>query len=545
MKLACRLMAALFALLLEVAAATQCSANYAVATANAAATDAGIRILAMGGSAADAAVAIQMVLCVVEPQSSGIGGGAVALYRDARTRRMSAFDGLAKSPSAYDPESANTAGFAHTGLAVGVPGTLRMLEIMHRRNGRLPWRVLFEPAIALADGGFDISPYLGRSLAAAIRAGMKPSEWLTDGAGKPAVQGVRVRNPSLADTLRAIAAHGVGTVYDGLAEQLVAAVQPGGRMTVSDLSEYRAVEREPLCLALRQATLCSFPPPSYGGVAVLETLGILDRTRALAPSFLDLRFVHRFIEAGRIAEADRMNVVGDPDTGSVSVRKLLAPAYLKAQAMRIKDNAVMSDPHGENCTASDRPPEPSTSQVSVVDRWGDALAMTTTINVNFGSWLTVGGFFLNDAMTNFSPPSTRHCSANAAMGGKRPETAMAPVIALDARSSVVLIGGSAGAGEIVDYVSQAVITLMAGEAPAQALDDGHVSTARAAYADTAGEVELEPGRAVAQLRDHLAAMGHPVRTAPLASGTAFIVDRKGSWQGAADPRRDGTFAASR
>jgi gamma-glutamyltranspeptidase / glutathione hydrolase len=457
---------------------------------------------------------------------------------------MIAFDGLAKSPSAYDPESANTAGFAHRGLAVGVPGTLRMLEVMHRRFGRLPWRVLFEPAIALADGGFAVSPYLARSLATAAGAGMKPPGWLTNSAGKPVAQGVRVRNPVLADTLRSVAAHGVDAIYDGLAEQLAAAVQPGGRMTVGDLAGYKVVEREPLCLALRRATLCSFPPPSYGGVAVLETLGILERTRALAPSFLDLRFVHRFIEAGRIAEADRMNVVGDPDKGSVSVRKLLTPAHLMAQATRIKDDSVMTDPRGEDCEASDQPPEPSTSQVSVVDRWGDALAMTTTINVNFGSWLTVGGFFLNDAMTNFSPYSTTYCSANIPTGGKRPETAMAPVIALNARRSVVLIGGSAGAGEIVDYVSQAVISLMAGEPPAQALDDGHVSTARAAYADTAGEVELERGRAVAQLGDRLAAMGHRMRIAPLPSGTAFIVDRQGSWLGAADPRRDGTFARS-
>jgi gamma-glutamyltranspeptidase/glutathione hydrolase len=539
-----KLAAALLVFCVGAAAATQCHAREAVATANAAATDAGMQILALGGSAADAAVAIQMVLCVVEPQSSGIGGGAIALYRDARTRRMTAFDGLARSPSAYDPPSANTAGFAHTGAAVGVPGTLRMLEIMHHRYGRLPWRVLFDHAIALADGGFAVSPYLARSLAAATRAGMKPPEWLTDSAGKPASQDARVRNPALADTLRAAAAHGADAIYDGLAEQLVSAVRPDGRMTVRDLVNYRAVEREPLCLALRRATLCSFPPPSYGGVAVLETVGILERTRALAPSFLDLRFVHRFIEAGRIAEADRMNVVGDPDRGTVSVQKLLTPAHLMAGATRIMDHKVMTDPRGEDCATNDQPPEPSTSQVSVVDRWGEALSMTTTINVNFGSWLTVGGFFLNDAMTNFSPASSGHCSANAPAGGKRPDTAMAPVIALDTRGAVVLLGGSAGAGEIVDYVAQAVIALMAGEPPAQALDDGHVSTARAPYTDTAGEVELEPGRAVTQLADRLAAMRHRVRIAPLASGTAFIVDRQGAWQGAADPRRDGTFAAS-
>lgn len=544
MKFACRLFAVLLTIALYAASATESSARYAVATANAAATDAGMRMLAMGGSAADAAVAIQMVLGVVEPQSSGLGGGSIALYRDARTRRVTAFDGLARSPAAYNPDAAEAAGFAHTGLAVGVPGTLRMLDVMHRRYGRLPWRVLFEPAIALADGGFTVSPYLVRSLAAAVRAGMKPPEWLTGDAGKPIAQGARVHNPALVDELRAVAEHGADAVYIGLADQLVSAVQPGGRITADDLAGYKAMEREPLCLASRRTTLCSFPPPSYGGIAGLETLGILERTPALAQSFLDLRFVHRFIEAGRMAEADRMDVVGDPDASSVSVGALLTPAHLMARAARINDNSVMANPHRAACSVSDRPPEPSTSQVSVVDSWGDALAMTTTINVNFGSWLSVGGFFLNDAMTNFSSAATKHCSANAPAGGKRPETAMAPVIALDAAGSVVLIGGSAGAGEIVDYVSQAVIALMAGESPALALDSGHVSTARASYADTAGEVELEQGRAIAQLAHRLASMGHHVRVAPMSSGMTFIVARQGGWQGAADPRRDGTFAAS-
>ncbi|HEX4173018.1 MAG TPA: gamma-glutamyltransferase, partial [Acetobacteraceae bacterium] len=432
-----------------------------------------------------------------------------------------------------------------TGPAVGVPGTLRMLEVMHRRYGRLPWRVLFEPAIALAEDGFAVPPYLARSLSASARAGMKPPDWLADNMGTAATLGALVHNPALAKTLRAVAANGVDALYSGLAEQMVAAVQPGGHMTVEDLAGYQAVQREPLCLALRHATLCSFPPPSYGGVVVLEILGILERTPALAPSFLGPRFLHRFIEAGRMAEADRMDVVGDPDAGAVSVGALLTPARLMERAERIKDGSVAADQRRGRCDANDRPPEPSTSQVSVVDRWGDALAMTTTININFGSWRTVSGFFLNDAMTNFSPASPGDCSANAPAGGKRPETAMAPVIALHADGSVLLVGGSAGAGEIVDYVAQAVIELIGGEAPARALDDGHVSTARSSYADSAGEAELEPGRAIAQLADRLATMGHHVRTAPLPSGTAFIVARPGGWQGAADPRRDGSFAVSR
>jgi gamma-glutamyltranspeptidase / glutathione hydrolase len=533
------------------------TAQYAVATASSEATDAGMRVLATGGSAADAAVAIQMVLGVVEPQSSGLGGGAIALYQAAQERPIRAFDGLSKSPTSYDPGSSRSAGFAHSGSSVGVPGSLRMLEAMHRRYGKLPWSTLFQPAIRLADAGFAVSPYLARSLAAAIRAGMTVPGWLTDGSGNPAAPGTTVRNPQLADTLRAVSENGADALYVRLADQVVSATHqtaPTGRMTVEDMTGYKVLERDPLCMPLRHQVLCSFPPPSYGGVVVLEMLGILEQSKPAPQSFLDLRSVHRFIEAGRMAEADRMEVVGDPDAGPVPVAELLSPARLRARAARIKDASTIADPRGDvirkqgshsNCEANERAPEPSTSQISVVDAWGGALTMTTTINVNFGSWLTVGGFFLNDAMTNFSQSSDSGCSANAPAGDKRAETAMAPIMARDASASVVLVGGSAGAGEIVDYVAQAVIELLAGKAPAEVLDDGHVSTARAPYPSTAGVVELEIGRAVAQLSGPLAAMGHSIRVVPMQSGTAFIVRRHGGWQGAVDPRRDGKYASSR
>ena len=525
--------------------------QYAVATANPAATDAGMRILSMGGSAADAAVAIQMVLGVVEPQSSGLGGGAIALYHSAQERRMTAFDGLAKSPEAYDPQAGAVAHFSHSGAAVGVPGALRMLEAMHRRYGKLPWDTLFQPAIELAERGFPVSPYLARSLAAASRAGMEPPGWLSDGSSKPVTEGTTVRNPALAETLRAVAMHGADALYVDLADRIVSATRPGapsGHLSTADLARYQAVERTPLCLPLRQHVLCAFPPPSYGGVVVLEMLGILDKRGPSLDSFLDLGFVHRFIEAGRLAEADRMALVGDPDTGRVAVGELLSPAHLQARAALIRDTSVIEDPSAgqphPGCAQVERAPEPSTSQISVVDAWGNALAMTTTINVNFGAWLSVGGFFLNDAMTNFSQPSAGGCTANDPAGGKRPETSMAPVIALGTDGSVALVGGSAGAGEIVDYVAQAVLELFAGENPAVALDQGHVSTARASYPATTGVVELERERAIAQLAPRLTALGHRIQVRPLQSGTAFILRVHGRWEGAADPRRDGSYASS-
>jgi gamma-glutamyltranspeptidase / glutathione hydrolase len=527
-------------------------AHYAVATANPDATEAGMRVLQMGGSAVDAAVAIQMVLGVVEPQSSGLGGGAITLYRAAHERRMTAFDGLSRSPSAYDPGSGAANRFSHSGAAVGVPGSLRVLELMHRRYGRLPWRTLFQRSIELAEGGFSVSPYLARSLAAASRAGMEVPIWLQDGSGKAATEGATIRNPELAATLRAVAMDGADALYVNLADRIVAATQhasPVGRMTVDDIAGYKAVEREPLCTPFRQHVVCSFPPPSYGGVVVLEILGILDQRRQPLVSFLDARFAHRFVEAGRLAEADRMEVVGDPEAGPVSVQELLSRTHLRARAALISGKSALGDDQiagvGPSCAQAEHPPEPSTSQVAIVDAWGNALAMTTTINVNFGAWLTVGGFVLNDAMTNFSPPSdVTGCAANAPAGGKRAQTSMAPVIAVGADGSVDLIGGSAGAGEIVDYVAQAVVELLAGNIPAAALDDGHISTARAPYRETAGVVELERGRAVAQLSGPLEGLGHKVRIVPLQSGTAFIVRRQGHWEGAADPRRDGTYASS-
>lgn len=532
-------------------------AQYAVATANPEATEAGMRILQMGGSAVDAAVAIQMVLGVVEPQSSGLGGGAVTLYRAAHERRMTAFDGLSKSPSAYDPASSAANGFSHSGAAVGVPGSLRMLELMHRRYGRLPWHTLFQRSIELAEGGISVSPYLARSLAAASRAGMEVPIWLTNGAGKAATEGATVRNTELAATLRTVATDGAGALYVKLADRIVAATQhaaPAGHMTVDDIAGYQAVEREPLCMPFRQHVVCSFPPPSYGGVVVLEILGILEQRRQPLVSFLDSRFAHQFVEAGRLAEADRMQVVGDPEAGPVSVQELLNRTHLRARAALITNKSALGDDQiagavaaqglRPSCAQVEHPPEPSTSQVAIVDAWGNALAMTTTINVNFGAWLTVGGFFLNDAMTNFSVSSdVGGCAANAPAGGKRAETAMAPVIAIGADGFVDLIGGSAGAGEIVDYVAQAVMELLAGNIPAEALDDGHISTARSPYRETAGVVELERGRAVAQLAGSLGGLGHKIWIVPMQSGTAFMVRRQGHWEGAADPRRDGTYAS--
>jgi gamma-glutamyltranspeptidase/glutathione hydrolase len=216
------------------------------------------------------------------------------------------------------------------------------------------------------------------------------------------------------------------------------------------------VERDAVCVAFHRQKLCSFPPPSYGGVAVLEILAILKGHGSPSRSFLDVTFVHQFVEAGRLAEADRLAFVGDPDTGTLAARRLLDPGFVRTRASRIRDDAALADPvqsgaplgfSQPECTQTQQVPAPSTSQVSIADAFGNALAMTTTINVNFGSWLTVDGFFLNNAMTNFALPADGHCPTNAPAGARRPVTAMTPIIGTDANDRVVLIGGSAGAGK--------------------------------------------------------------------------------------------------
>jgi gamma-glutamyltranspeptidase / glutathione hydrolase len=527
---------------------------FAVVAANANATAAAAKMLKLGGSAADAAIAAQMVLGVVEPQSSGLGGGLIILYRD-QTGHITALDGLARSPAAYDALMSAKARFSHSGASVGVPGVLRALQRLHTKYGKLPWPDLFEPAIDLAVDGFPLSPYLARSLTAAAATGFVPPAWLRDDNGHPLAPGTKVQNPLLAATLRSIADKGPDAFYVDLAPAIVAKIKSAalpGTMAASDLESYAAVERAALCGKFRNLTVCAAPAPSFGGLAVLEMLGILDRVAVPFKDFLDPASVHLFVEAGRVAEVDRLDVVGDPDRGAPSVLPLLDDHYLSARAAQIAAETTIPDPiaagtpnglQRPTCGSSGHPPAPGTSQISIVDSDGAALSMTTTININFGAWLDVGGFFLNDASSNFAFAESGLCPANAAMGNKRAETSMAPIIVTDANDRLVLLGGSAGGAEIVDYVAQALIAMINGASPLAALDAGHVSVARSPYPQSAGMVELEADRGIAGLAGALTKLGHRVAISRLPSGLAFIVRRGAQWDGAADPRRDGSFIA--
>jgi len=542
-------------------AAGAAGAAQMAATAHPLATRAALAMLERGGSAVDATVAAQMVLGLVESQSSGVGGGTFVLMWDEQARRLSALDGLAAAPARVtaslrtdtDGRLLPSEPSQRGGRTVGVPGTLAVLAEAHRRAGRLPWSVLVEPAIEAAEQGFPMPRYMHSILALAddqaARAQMAPMYF--DAAGRLLPVGARVLNPAYARTLRRLAAGGPDAfLADGAAARLVAAAQGGFRaslMTEADLQAYRPVEREPVCAPFLAYRVCTMSPPSFGGLAVLQTLQMVQARAGTRHDFSDPAYVHLYAEAGKLAQADRRLWVGDPDFVSVPTAALAAPGYARERAQLI-------DPARAHPSPAAGQPAPrvaglvpdggsttgETSQIVVADRQGNVVSVTTTNNLNFGARLMVDGFVLNNAMTNFSAaPRAGETLANQMAPRKRPVTSMAPTIVFDAQGRPVLAGGAAGGGPIVDYVATALIEMLAnGRSPAQTLGLGHVSVA------LPGKVQLEAGTPAAALAPALAARGHDVEQVALNSGAAFIRLGPAGWTGAADPRRDGVAAGS-
>ena len=559
-------------------------ARQAVTTAHPLATRAAIRMLDQGGSAMDAAVAAQMVLGLVEPQSSGIGGGTLMLHWDAQARSLTSHDGLAAAPARVtsalgvdvDGSVLRSADLQRGGRSVGVPGTLAVLKQAHAKHGKLPWQVLFAPAIELAEGGFAMPAYLHGILslpnAAADHPDMLTLYFGADGKLHPI--GAQLRNPAYAATLRRVAASGPAALWEkGGGAALVSAVQRGYRPSLiaeSDLPAYRALERAPVCAPFLSYSVCMMAPPSFGGVVVLQVLQMLEsRVPPVAAgtrfSFDDPEFLHVYAEAGRLAQADRLRYVGDPGFVKVPVQALVSADYVRTRARLIDANRTTSDvnagdvlagqtvspesgpmlaaPSAVGLTPTPAPPGPvdaaevadATSQLAIVDRAGNALSMTTTNNLNFGSRLMVDGFVLNNAMTNFSAaPRSGQAAPNRMEAGKRPVTSMAPTIVFDQAGLPVVVGGSAGGGQIVDYISASLVEMLAnGRSPAEALAIGHVSTA------VRGRLQLEKGSSAALRAPVLSAKGHAVDIVPMTSGLGFLKRQGDGWLGAADPRRDG------
>ena len=530
-----------------------------VVAAHPLAAQAGIEILRSGGSAVDAAIATQLVLNVVEPQSSGIGGGAFLLHYDAASRRLSSFDGRETAPAAAKADrfaaTGGRSGFqaylqaVGSGRSVGVPGLVRMMELAHARHGRLAWPRLFAPAIRVADEGFSISPRLAALIAQdpllknddAARALF----FQTD--GSPKASGTLLRNPELAAVFRRIAFEGAQAFYEGeIARDMVAAIaghRVPGDMTLADVSAYRARERAALCAPYRGYKVCGMAPPSSGATSVGMLLGMLERFPMEKLKPLSVDAVHVFAEAGKLAYADRDYYLADPDFVLQPLAQLLARPYLRARSNTIRMEAANKRPqhgdiklpetarHGEDQTLE----MPATSHLSVVDAEGNAVAFTTSVESAFGSRIMVHGFVLNNQLTDFSwlPDIEGLPAANRVAGGKRPRSSMAPTIVFDAQGKVRHVLGSPGGLQIINYVALTLVALIDWKLGEQeALDLPR-------YGGRARGTDMERMQSTSELAKTLTARGHEVRLGNAGSGLHLISVTPRGLIGAADPRREG------
>ncbi|MEX1667818.1 gamma-glutamyltransferase [Zhongshania guokunii] len=524
-------------------------------TANPYASEAAVKILRQGGSAIDAGIAAQLVLGLVEPQSSGIGGGAFMLHWDAKHKQLSSWDGRETAPQAVDENyfmhaDGREMGFFEAvigGHSVGVPGVVAMLEAAHRELGKLPWANLFTPAIELAEAGFIISPRLHTLLKEMPKVAVNPaiSAYFFDEQLQPKAVGSRLANPAYAQTLRLLAKEGSHAFYRGaIAHDIVAAVAKdpnrAGRLSLADLKQYHAVRRQAVCAPFRVYQVCGAPPPSSGGTTVLAILGMLDAYEARSGALKGVGFMHGFIEASRLAFADRNRYVADPDFVAVPSAGLVDSHYLKQRADLIQNTrlAVVEagvPPHAPKVSDSRSPELPSTSHFSIVDADGNVMSMTTSIETAFGSRVFVGGFLLNNQLTDFSfSPKDADGSkiANRIQPGKRPRSSMSPMIVFKNNRPVLAIGSPGGA-RIIDYVAGSLYHVLAeGDTISAAIARGHI----VAMGDT---LELESGRFKTGDKKQLNKLGHQFRERDQTSGLHGIVIKKSGLEGAADPRREG------
>jgi gamma-glutamyltranspeptidase/glutathione hydrolase len=540
--------------------------KYMVAAANPLAVEAGYAMLKKGGTAIDAAIATQLVLTLVEPQSSGIGGGAFLMHYDGK--KVQAFDGRETAPKAADEHLfqhsdgtplSRTAGVVG-GRSVGAPGVLRMLELAHKQHGKLPWKTLFAPAIRLSERGFAVSPRLNGLLTwdAHIRKDPTAAAYFYDPAGNPWPVGHVLKNPALAKTLREIAHGGADVFYKGrIARDIAAKVHAHptnpGLLTAKDIADYRPRVREPVCSDYRVYTVCGMPPPSSGGIAVAQMLGMFEtRDMAkLAPSdgVPGPDAVHLFSEVGRLAYADRNRYAADTDFVPLPGRglpSLIDKTYLAKRASLIGERSMgeapAGNPPGMNVAwGKDNAIEtPSTSHLVVVDSHGAGLSMTTTVEDAFGSRQMVDGFILNNQLTDFSFDSRDADGpvANRVEAGKRPRSAMSPTVVFDKKTGkLVLAVGSPGGPAIINYVAKVLVgTLDWGLNVQQAI-------ALPNFGSRNGPTELEAGRFPQATVDALKARGHAVRLTEQNSGLHGImrlsIHGEPWWFGGADPRREG------
>ncbi|AIB40144.1 gamma-glutamyltransferase [Pseudomonas sp. FP1911] len=555
---------------------TRHAERHMAAAANPLAAEAGREMLRQGGSAIDAAIAMQAVLTLVEPQSSGIGGGAFIMLWDGHN--VQAYDGRETAPAGATERlflKADGTPMAFTdaqigGRSVGTPGVLRALEMAHKKSGRLPWAKVFEPAIRLSEQGFAISPRLHSLIAADRFIAQSPdmAAYFLNADSSPKATGTLLKNPALAAVFKRIAKEGPDALYQGsIADEIARKVQGhrnAGSLSQADLKSYTAKQRAPLCTDYKQWKVCGMPPPSSGGIAVAQILGTLQaletRTPRLAiapmtpvksasPAGLEPtpEAVHLLAEAGRLAFADRALYVADADFTPVPVAGLVAPSYLAQRATLIGERSMgiakPGQPAGiQVAYAPDRSPlRISTSQVVAVDDQGGAVSMTTTVEAAFGSHVMVQGFLLNNQMTDFSfiPEENGQPVANRVQPGKRPRSAMAPTLVFDRNTGELLATvGSPGGSQIIEYVSKSLVAMLDWKLDPQA------AISLPNFGSRNGATELEAGLFSPALKQALKDKGHALSEIEMTSGVQAIVrtrDAQGkvTLSGGADPRREG------
>ncbi len=562
----CRPLAALLLLWLPLLAACSATEEPApapprqmVTAANPLAAEAGMAMLRQGGSATDAAIATELVLGLVEPQSSGIGGGAFLLHYDAAERAVSAYDGRETAPAGADEAlflNAEGAPLAFWdavvgGRSVGAPGLLRMLEMAHRNHGKLPWASLFQPAIRLAEEGFAVSPRLHELIATDKYLKRYPTtaDYFHDADGNPLPVGHLLKNPAYAATLRLVAERGADAFYEGgVAQDIVNAVRGAadnpGLLNYPDLRGYQAKRREPLCLPYRRWVVCGMPPPTSGGVAVLQTLKMLEAfdLAALAPApgeSPSAEAIHLVAEAERLAFADRDRFLADSDFVEVPVDRLLDPLYLATRAVLIEpDKSMGKASPGLRTPQAHSPAQlnpPSTSHLSVVDAEGNAVSMTASIESAFGSRVMVRGFMLNNELTDFSfrPEVDGRPVANRVEPGKRPRSSMSPTLVLDGEGRFVMAIGSPGGSRIIGYTIKAIIAALDWNLTMQQ------AVALPNFVNRNGATDLEEGSGIEAAKAGLEALGHEVNVRGMTSGLHGIRRTPAGLEGGADPRREG------
>ncbi|XVO88178.1 gamma-glutamyltransferase [Pseudomonas palleroniana] len=555
---------------------TQHAERHMAAAANPLAAEAGREMLRQGGSAIDAAIAMQAVLTLVEPQSSGIGGGAFIMLWDGQT--VHAYDGRETAPAGaterlFLKADGTPMAFPEAqigGRSVGTPGVLRALEMAHKQTGHLQWAKLFEPAIRLSEQGFAISPRLHALIAADRYIAQSPemAAYFLNADGTPKAAGTLLKNPALANVFKRIAKEGPDALYHGpIADEIARKVQGNrnaGSLSQADLKGYVAKERTPLCTDYKQYRVCGMPPPSSGGIAVAQILGTLQAVEARDPRLAiapmtpvksaspaglepSPEAVHLIAEAGRLAFADRALYVADSDFTPVPVAGLIAPDYLAQRATLIGERSMgiakPGRPAGiQVAYAPDRSPlRISTSQVVAVDDQGGAVSMTTTVEAAFGSHVMVQGFLLNNQMTDFSfiPEENGQPVANRVEPRKRPRSAMAPTLVFDRKSGELLATvGSPGGSQIIEYVSKSLVAMLDWNLDPQA------AISLPNFGSRNGATELEAGLFSPGLKQALQDKGHTLSEIEMTSGIQAIVrtrDAQGkvSLSGGADPRREG------